>query len=92
VDQAEAMAVALAQGPTRAFGRMRRLLRSSWGNDLSQQLAAETEAIKATGDTSDAARLAHRGYRTLAVERLDKVGAGHRPMTSTDSRSTSAPS
>lgn len=54
-DRAAALAQSLAHGPTRAFGRMRALLRDTWGNDLSQQLLAETEGIKATGDTDDAA-------------------------------------
>jgi len=54
-ERAAALAGSLAQGPTRAFGRMRHLLRDSWDNDLSQQLVAETEGIKATGDTVDAA-------------------------------------
>lgn len=49
-----ALAGSLARGPTRAFGRMRALLRDTWINDLSQQLLAETEGIKATGDTVDA--------------------------------------
>lgn len=53
--RAAALAASLAQGPTRAFGRMRTLLRDTWDNDLSQQLLAETEGIKATGDTIDAA-------------------------------------
>ena len=34
---------------------MRALLRDSWTNDLSSQLLAETEAVKATGGTDDAA-------------------------------------
>lgn len=49
------LAVELAHGPTRAFARMRTLLRESWGNDLSTQLLAETEGVKETGATSDAA-------------------------------------
>lgn len=53
-ERAAALAGSLAQGPTRAFGRMRALLRDSWNNDLSQQLLAESEGIKATGDTVDA--------------------------------------
>jgi 2-(1,2-epoxy-1,2-dihydrophenyl)acetyl-CoA isomerase len=55
-ERAAALAGSLAQGPTRAFGRMRALLRDSWNNDLSQQLLAESQAIKATGDTVDATR------------------------------------
>jgi 2-(1,2-epoxy-1,2-dihydrophenyl)acetyl-CoA isomerase len=35
---------------------MRALLCDSWRNDLSTQLHAETEAIRETGDTADAAR------------------------------------
>ena len=54
-DRAAALAQSLSHGPTRAFGRMRALLRDTWNNDLSQQLLAETEGITATGDTSDAA-------------------------------------
>jgi 2-(1,2-epoxy-1,2-dihydrophenyl)acetyl-CoA isomerase len=54
--RAEAVARELADGPTRGFARMRALLRDSWRNDLSTQLQAETEAIRDTGDTMDAAR------------------------------------
>jgi 2-(1,2-epoxy-1,2-dihydrophenyl)acetyl-CoA isomerase len=53
--RATELAAALAKGPTRAFARMRKLLRETWDNDLSQQLLAETEGVKATGDTVDAA-------------------------------------
>ena len=53
--RAEAVARELANGPTRGFARMRALLRDSWRNDLSTQLQAETEAIRDTGDTNDAA-------------------------------------
>jgi 2-(1,2-epoxy-1,2-dihydrophenyl)acetyl-CoA isomerase len=54
-DRATTLATELANGPTRGFSRMRALLRDSWTNDLSTQLLAETEALKATGDTEDAA-------------------------------------
>jgi 2-(1,2-epoxy-1,2-dihydrophenyl)acetyl-CoA isomerase len=54
--RAEAVARELANGPTWGFARMRALLRDSWRNDLSTQLQAETEAIRHTGDTVDAAR------------------------------------
>jgi 2-(1,2-epoxy-1,2-dihydrophenyl)acetyl-CoA isomerase len=53
--RAGGLAVELAHGPTRAFARMRTLLRESWGNDLSTQLLAETEGVEETGATSDAA-------------------------------------
>jgi 2-(1,2-epoxy-1,2-dihydrophenyl)acetyl-CoA isomerase len=52
---ATTLAASLAAGPTRAFGRMRALLRDTWHNDLSQQLLAETEGVEATGATGDAA-------------------------------------
>ena len=54
--RAEAVARELADGPTRGFARMRALLRDTWRNDLSTQLQAETEALRHTGDTADAAR------------------------------------
>ena len=53
--RATALAAELAQGPTRGFAKMRALLRDSWHNDLPTQLLAETEAVKATGNTADAA-------------------------------------
>jgi 2-(1,2-epoxy-1,2-dihydrophenyl)acetyl-CoA isomerase len=54
--RAEAVARELANGPTRGFAHMRALLRDTWRNDLSTQLQAETEALRHTGDTADAAR------------------------------------
>ena len=54
--RAEAVARELAGGPTRGFARMRALLRDTWRNDLPTQLQAETEALRDTGDTADAAR------------------------------------
>lgn len=53
--RAAAVATELAAGPTRGYARMRALLRDSWRNDLSTQLHAETEALRHTGDTADAA-------------------------------------
>jgi 2-(1,2-epoxy-1,2-dihydrophenyl)acetyl-CoA isomerase len=54
---AEVMARArqVAAGPRRAFGRIRRLLRSSAGNGLSAQLAAEAEAMVALAGGPDVA-------------------------------------
>ena len=54
--RAETVARELASGPTRGFARMRALLRDTWRNDLPTQLQAETEALRDTGDTADAAR------------------------------------
>lgn len=50
-----ALAVAreLADGPTYAFGRMKRLLRESGGNTYREQLEAERAAIVDCGATSD---------------------------------------
>jgi 2-(1,2-epoxy-1,2-dihydrophenyl)acetyl-CoA isomerase len=64
--QALALATELAHGPTRAFARMRSLLRDSWHNDLATQLQSEIEALKATADTADAAEAlaAFRAKRT----------------------------
>lgn len=53
--EAEAIALRLAAGPTRAFGGMRRLLRQSFDTDLRGQLAAEKAAIVEVAATADAA-------------------------------------
>jgi 2-(1,2-epoxy-1,2-dihydrophenyl)acetyl-CoA isomerase len=64
--RALALATELAHGPTRAFARMRALLRDAWHNDLPTQLQSEIEALKATADTADAAEAlaAFRAKRT----------------------------
>lgn len=54
-NRATALARELAEGPTVAFATMRALLRESWGNDLTGQLAAELRGTKTTGATRDAA-------------------------------------
>ncbi|WP_127479309.1 enoyl-CoA hydratase-related protein [Nocardioides pantholopis] len=46
----------LVDGPTRAFGAMRRLLRDSWSSSLSDQLAAETDTLSRIAATADAHR------------------------------------
>ncbi|OZD71130.1 enoyl-CoA hydratase [Rhodococcus sp. 05-340-1] len=53
-DTAFSLAVSLASGPTRAFGKMRRLLRESSTNTLSEHLLDEIDALAITGGTSDA--------------------------------------
>ena len=50
--RAVALATELAQGPTRAFARMRALLRDAWHNDLATQLQSEIQALTATADTA----------------------------------------
>jgi 2-(1,2-epoxy-1,2-dihydrophenyl)acetyl-CoA isomerase len=52
--RATALAGRLAEGPTRAYGRMRRLLRESWDRSLPEQLDAEISSLVATARTSDA--------------------------------------
>ncbi len=54
-DRARQLAQQLAAGPTRAFGRMKRLLRDSWTADLPSQLSAETAQMAAAGASDDAA-------------------------------------
>lgn len=53
--EAEALALAerLAVGPTRAFGRVRRLYEQSFGASLREQLQAEREAFMASARTAD---------------------------------------
>lgn len=46
----------IADGPTRAYGRMKRLLTESYDRDLAGQLAAETDAIARSTRTDDYAR------------------------------------
>lgn len=53
-DRANAIANRLANGPTKAYAAMRRLLRESWDRSLPDQLQAETTALQATARTSDA--------------------------------------
>ena len=53
--RARALAETLAAGPTRALGRMKRLLHDAWDTGLTEQLAAETDAMSAAGSEPDAA-------------------------------------
>ncbi|WAJ43274.1 enoyl-CoA hydratase-related protein [Mycobacterium sp. Aquia_216] len=60
------LATELAQGPTRAFAKMRALLRDSWHSDVATQLKSETDALSAAANTADAAEAlsAFRAKRT----------------------------
>jgi 2-(1,2-epoxy-1,2-dihydrophenyl)acetyl-CoA isomerase len=49
----QALAERLAQGPTLALGRMKRLLRASFDNELSTQLDLERDAFHASAGTQD---------------------------------------
>lgn len=55
-DQARSTALRLAEGPTKAYGEIRRLLRDSWAATLSDHLGEETEAMVRTAATVDAGR------------------------------------
>jgi 2-(1,2-epoxy-1,2-dihydrophenyl)acetyl-CoA isomerase len=51
--ESEALARRLAEGPTQAYGRMRRLMRTSFDRSYSEQLDAEREAFLASAATAD---------------------------------------
>ncbi|GAB4008882.1 enoyl-CoA hydratase-related protein [Nocardioides ultimimeridianus] len=53
-ERAHALAQQLANGPTRAYAAMRRLLRESWDRSLPDQLHAEIEALVVAAGTDDA--------------------------------------
>jgi 2-(1,2-epoxy-1,2-dihydrophenyl)acetyl-CoA isomerase len=49
----DAMAQRLAQGPTQAIGRMKRLMHASFGNDLETQLDMEEREFTANARSED---------------------------------------
>ncbi|SEA00540.1 enoyl-CoA hydratase/isomerase family protein [Acidovorax soli] len=49
----QAFAERLANGPTKAYGQMRRLLRTSFDRDLGAQLAAEAQSFDTCAHTAD---------------------------------------
>jgi 2-(1,2-epoxy-1,2-dihydrophenyl)acetyl-CoA isomerase len=53
VEETMAVAQRLANGPTLAYGKMKRLLRQSFDNDFHTQLGAERDAFKASVATED---------------------------------------
>ncbi|MGA3311303.1 MAG: enoyl-CoA hydratase-related protein [Xanthobacteraceae bacterium] len=63
--EAVALAAALASGPTRAFGAVRRMLRRSFESSLSDQLEAEKESIIAASRSDDA----HEGIAAFIAKR-----------------------
>jgi 2-(1,2-epoxy-1,2-dihydrophenyl)acetyl-CoA isomerase len=68
-DEVDARARTLADrvvaGPTRALGQIKRLLRESWTNGLTQQLATETDEMSAAGESDDAGE----GIRAFVAKR-----------------------
>ncbi|GAB2972171.1 enoyl-CoA hydratase-related protein [Nocardioides montaniterrae] len=70
-DRAMTLARQLAQGPTRAYAGMRRLLRESWDRSLPDQLRAEIDELAATAATDDA----HQAIQAfLAKQRPEFTG------------------
>lgn len=53
IDVATSIASGFAQGPTRAYAGMRRLMSEAWSRDLATQLNAETDGLAASGRTRD---------------------------------------
>lgn len=51
--EAHALAIQLANGPTLAYGAMKRLMRASFDRNLKEQLDAEAEAFLACAGTQD---------------------------------------
>ncbi|MEH3144157.1 MAG: enoyl-CoA hydratase-related protein [Methylobacterium frigidaeris] len=70
--EAEALAARLAEGPTHAYGAMKRLLRDSSGRDLSGQLAAESASFLACADTADF----REGVEAFLGKRPPRFGGG----------------
>jgi len=54
IEQARAIAVRLAAGPTRAYGISKRLLHSGWTETLETQMENESQAIANSARTTDA--------------------------------------
>lgn len=52
-EHAQEVARSLAEGPTRAYGEFRGLLRDSWHTGLPEQLAKETDAVGRMAQTRD---------------------------------------
>ncbi|WP_179403276.1 enoyl-CoA hydratase/isomerase family protein [Burkholderia guangdongensis] len=55
-DETDKLLSALAAGPTVAYGQTKRLLRTSSGHSLEQQLSAELESFQTCANTEDFAR------------------------------------
>ena len=65
---AAAMARRLADGPTRAFGEVRRLFNTVWNQSLEAQLEDEAQALAAVAGSIDA----REGIRAFAEKRKAK--------------------
>jgi len=63
--RAEELALALAQGPTGAFGSAKRLLHGGWNQTLETQMELESRAIAETGASTEG----HEGIRAFLEKR-----------------------
>jgi 2-(1,2-epoxy-1,2-dihydrophenyl)acetyl-CoA isomerase len=70
LNQAEAIARDLAQGPTQAFGGVKRLLYASSNNPLYEQMELEAEIIADLSRTRDA----REGIASFLEKRAAKYG------------------
>ncbi len=70
-DAAEALAGALATGPTLALGAAKRLLRGSFAHSLEEQLALEAVALATAAGTPDG----REGIAAFLVKRPPRFGA-----------------
>jgi 2-(1,2-epoxy-1,2-dihydrophenyl)acetyl-CoA isomerase len=68
--QAESLAKELAQGPTQAFGGVKRLLYASSNNSLHEQMEVETAVIADLSRTADA----REGMAAFLGKRAAKFG------------------
>ncbi|HYB98773.1 MAG TPA: enoyl-CoA hydratase [Candidatus Limnocylindrales bacterium] len=64
-NEARKLALDLAQGPTRAYGEVKRLLLATFDNGLETQMELESRAIAAMGGTADGAE----GVRAFVEKR-----------------------
>jgi 2-(1,2-epoxy-1,2-dihydrophenyl)acetyl-CoA isomerase len=75
--EALALAAALAAGPTRAYGAVRRMLRQSFETSLSDQLKTEKESIIEASRSDDA----QEGITAFVAKRRPQFRGGLGKMT-----------
>jgi 2-(1,2-epoxy-1,2-dihydrophenyl)acetyl-CoA isomerase len=66
----EAVAKQLAEGPTAAFGRLKKLMNATYDNNLHDQLALETKLICASSTTADF----REGIKAFLAKRSPEFG------------------
>jgi 2-(1,2-epoxy-1,2-dihydrophenyl)acetyl-CoA isomerase len=70
--EVQSLLARLAQGPTRAYGRIKTLMRASGSASLDAQLAAEFDAFQASARTNDFAE----GVKAFVDKRNPQFGGG----------------